>query len=105
MQENKKDLDQDEVLAKDSEPDTENTETVEDEADSDDDAVKAFSYDSDDGEDEDIEAKKKPKKSGMVKKQIIMISVFAAVALILTLVYFIVLRPIFNEKTAEVEPI
>lgn len=81
--------------------DTEISVSVEDEADSDDDAVKAFSYD---GEDEDVEAKKKPKKSGMVKKQIIMISVFAAVALILTLVYFIVLRPIFNEKTAE-EPV
>ena len=46
------------------------------------DAVSSFAFSDGDVE----EVSEKPKKAGMVKKQIIMISVFAAVALILALV-------------------
>lgn len=65
------------------------------------DTLDAFSFG--DGDENSGKGAKKPKKAGMVKKQIIMVSVFAAVALILTLVYFLVLRPIFNERTKEEE--
>lgn len=41
------------------------------------------------------------KKAGMVKKQKIMIIAFAATAVVLALVYFLVLLPIFKERTAE----
>ena len=86
---------------KNTEDANDSADTEASEADADTDAVSAFSYGDDEDEDDGEEDKKKPTKAGMVKKQIIMISVFAAVALILTLVYFIVLRPIFNERTKE----
>ena len=61
------------------------------------DAASVFSY----GEGENVSGPVKPAKKGMVKKQIILISVFGALAIVLALVYFIVLRPIFNEKMDE----
>lgn len=81
MQENEKDINAEETAA----PEDSDT------------ALEAFSFAEDNGSDES----KKPQKTGMVRKQIIMISVFAAVAVIVALLYFIVLKPIFDEKMGD----
>lgn len=64
----------------------------------------SFSFNNSDAENGKKKKDKKANKPGMVKKQIIMIGVFAIVAVILILVYFIVLKPIFDEKSKEEGP-
>lgn len=51
--------------------------------------------------DDEAEQVKKPKKAGMTKKHVIALIAIAAAIVVLTLVYFLVLRPYFEEKKAE----